>query len=384
MTPAARVQAAIELLDLIIDATRTNGPAADTIIGRWFKTRRYAGSKDRRAVADLVYRAIRAFGEPPENGRAAMLAFDDLRPLFDGSTHGPNAPQNEEHPAALSILPSWLEPLIAGDERAALLDRAPFDLRVNALRVLSGEVQSMLDGTAPIAFTNHGLRLAEHFALANRPELAGLVEVQDAGSQIIANACAARAGETVVDLCAGAGGKTLALAADMQNDGRLIACDTDRGRLDRLAERARVADATVERRLLNPRRETEALADLAGQADCVLVDAPCSGSGTWRRNPELRWRLTPQRLDAVARLQAEILDIAATLVRPGGRLVYAVCSLIADEGVEQIERFLTRHSQFSAEPARGQPGRAVGAGTLLTPAHDSTDGFFFATLKLSC
>ena len=384
MTPPARVQAAIELLDLIIDAARQNGAAADTIIARWFKARRYAGSKDRRAIAELVYRAVRAFGDPPENGRAALLAFPDLVPLFDGSPHGPLPHEDGEQPASERVLPAWLEPLIPDEERDALLGRAPFDVRVNALRTTREDVMASMPGAAVITQTQFGLRVDQHVLLASRPELAGLVEVQDAGSQIIAAACEVRQGETVIDLCAGAGGKTLALAADIVNVGRLIACDTDRGRLDRLAQRASVAGAIVERRLLDPRREHEALGDLVGKADCVLVDAPCSGSGTWRRNPELRWRSTPKRLAAVVSLQREILDRACTLLRPGGRLVYAVCSLIPDEGASQVDALLARHPDLIANASPINVGRVRGAGTLITPAHDETDGFFFACLHRSC
>jgi 16S rRNA (cytosine967-C5)-methyltransferase len=189
---------------------------------------------------------------------------------------------------------------------------------------------------------------------------------------------------TVVDLCAGAGGKTLALAAEMENRGRLVAADVERGRLARMAPRLTRAGVTiVETRLLDPGKERAALADLARSADLVLVDAPCSGTGTWRRNPELRWRLTPRRLEAYVKLQAYLLDLAAEIVRPGGAIVYAVCSLLAEEGRGQAEAFGAR-SSLQAQPLPVPGGRPAGPGTILTPAHDGTDGFFVARWRAPC
>ena len=385
MLPAARVQAAIELLDLIIASAQGNGAAADTIIANWFKERRYAGSKDRRAVRDLVYRTIRAYGEPPKSGRAAMMGLGDLDDQFDGSPHGPPAIGSKEQRASPSLLPGWLADLIPVEEQPALLGRAPFDLRVNALKVNRQEALALFAQAEVIDGTQHGLRLPENVPLVSRPELRGLVEVQDAGSQLIVAACQARAGQTVVDLCAGAGGKSLALAADMEGRGRLLACDTDRRRLARLP--ARISDSgarNIEERVLNPQREFEALDDVIGRADCVLVDAPCSGSGTWRRNPELRWRMTPQRLQKTCELQAHVLDVAAPLVRGGGALVYGVCSVLAAEGADQIDQFLLRHPGFQPVATGIALGRASGHGQLLTPFHDATDGFFVARLEKTC
>jgi len=189
----------------------------------------------------------------------------------------------------------------------------------------------------------------------------------------------------VVDLCAGAGGKTLALGAQMDNHGRILASDTDRGRLSRMAPRLqRAGVAIVEPRLLNPGSETAALSDLAASADLVLVDAPCSGTGTWRRNPETRWRLNPDRLERLLHLQSHLLDVAAELVRPGGAVVYAVCSLLAEEGRLQAQAFGTRRSAFVSEPPDIRGGRRSGPGHLLTPGHDGTDGFFVARWRAPC
>lgn len=384
MTPSARVQAAIELLDEIITAAREGGAAADTLIARYFKARRYAGSKDRRAVRDLVYTAIRRAGERPASGRAAMLGVADPA-LFDGSAHGPAPVGADEAVASAAPVPAWLTGRLAvsePEELGALLERAPLDLRVNRLKATRAEVLTALPEGEPTALAPDGVRLPEGFPIESHLLWAGgAVEVQDEGSQLVAQACRVEPGMTVVDLCAGAGGKTLALAADMANRGRLVACDTVRNRLDRLTPRATRAGATgIETRLLNGGQEAAALADLAGIADVVLVDAPCSGSGTWRRNPEARWRLTAERLAALAALQARIIDLAVPLVKPGGALVYAVCSLIDTEGRDQIATALTRHSTLTPEVPMPNVGAMRGDGVMLTPARDRTDGFFVARL----
>jgi 16S rRNA (cytosine967-C5)-methyltransferase len=252
---------------------------------------------------------------------------------------------------------------------------------------LRGSVEAALAALPDAVRLPHapfGLRLPEGFPVEESPAWEqGLVEVQDEGSQLLVAACEASPGELAVDLCAGAGGKTLALAADM-GAGRIVASDTDRGRLTRMQPRlVRAGVVIVEPRLLDPHREAEALADLAGQADLVLVDAPCSGSGTWRRNPESRWRLTPKRLDQLLSLQAHLLDVAAPLVRPGGRLVYAVCSLLAREGRDQAAAFTAR-SALLPQPVPLTAGREAGTGRLLTPAADGTDGFFVACWSRLC
>jgi len=392
MTPAARVGAAVEILDQVIAAARTGGAAADTIVSRYFATRRYAGSKDRRAVRELVYRAIRAWPEPPPSGRSALLglADEEIASRFDGSPHAPTPVEVAELVAApVGVVPAWLrprlDPLVEEDEQSALLARAPLDLRVNRLRTSRDEVLAMLPGAVPTPLSPLGLRLPDGTRVEETEAWRrGLVEVQDEGSQLLALACGATPGTTVADLCAGAGGKTLALAAEMGNEGRLVASDIDRGRLSRMRPRLeRAAVSIVEPRLLDPKREREALADLAGKADLVLVDAPCSGTGTWRRNPELRWRLTPERLARFVATQAYLLDLAWELVRPGGALVYAVCSLVADEGRSQAEGFGARSSAVSeAPPIPG--GRAAGPGRLLSPGHDETDGFFVARWRRPC
>jgi 16S rRNA (cytosine967-C5)-methyltransferase len=394
MTPSARVQAAIELLDQVAAAAKGGGAAADTIIAAYFKTRRYAGSKDRRAVRELVYRAIRRCAEIPASGRAAMLGLaaddPDLLAAFDGSPHGPAPVGDGEEAAPAGILPAWLvgrfDPLVADAELPALLERAPLDLRVNRLKGTLDEARAALPQAIPAPLSPLGLRLPEGTQVEQaEPWRVGLVEVQDEGSQLLALGCGARAAMFVVDLCAGAGGKTLALAAEMGNEGRLLAADTDRGRLSRMRPRLeRAGVSVIETRLLDPNRELEALSDVRGGADIVLVDAPCSGTGTWRRNPETRWRLTPERLARLVKLQAHLLDVAAELVRPGGFLVYAVCSLLEEEGRAQAEAFGASRSAFVSAHFPIEFGRPAGAGRLLTPANDGTDGFFVARWQATC
>lgn len=390
MTPGARTQAAIELLDAIIVAAREGGAAADTLIARYFATRRYAGSKDRRAVRELVYAAIRACGERPANGRAAMvlLATRDaaLAATFDGSAHGPAPIVAGEPVASEGTIPAWLgEALVRSGvpetDWPALVDRAPLDIRIrrDAVEPVPAEA---LAGAEPIAGLVQGRRLPSGTDVG---ALAGIIEVQDAGSQAVTLAAHATAGMTVVDLCAGAGGKTLALADEMGGEGRIIACDVDRARLTRLAPRAvRAGLSNIDIRLLNPGKEAAALADLAGTADVVFVDAPCSGTGTWRRNPEARWRLSDTRLDRFAATQAHVLDIAAALVRPGGALIYVVCSLLDEEGKDQAEAFLARHTAWQTADPAIPFGRPHGPGLRLNPAHDRTDGFFVARLMAPC
>jgi 16S rRNA (cytosine967-C5)-methyltransferase len=393
MTPAARVEAAIGLLDKVIASAVAKGPPADRILADWFRANRFAGSKDRRAVRDLVYRAIRACGPVPPSGRAAMLRLvaDDpeLQPLFDGSVYGPPPIAGGEPVAEPGVAPRWLAERLAdsdidGPEARALLDRAPLDLRVNALKADRAALSLPLAGE-PLP-TAQGLRLPHGTQVESWAEYAeGLVEIQDCGSQLACEAVAARPGETVVDLCAGAGGKTLALAAAMGNEGALIAADTDRGRLSRLDPRAERAGALVsDTVLLNPGREAEALAAWAGGADAVLVDAPCSGCGTWRRNPEARWRLDEPGLERLVLLQRRLLDVAAALVRPGGRLVYVTCSLLDEEGPGQAEAFLEAHPGWRADPPKLSLGHPRGPGIRLTPFRDGTDGFFIARLEKPC
>jgi 16S rRNA (cytosine967-C5)-methyltransferase len=390
MTPAARLQAAIEVLDEVIASVRVDGPPADAIVTRYFKQRRYAGSKDRRAVRELVFRAIRRSAERPESGRAAVLGLAEdeaaLLELF-GEPRGPEPMKADEMASSAAIVPDWLvselSPLVAEEEWPSLLERAPLDLRVNAVRASRDDLLKEFPDAMPTRLSPWGIRLAPDSRIDDHQAFqSGLVEVQDEGSQLIALACEPGNDESIVDLCAGAGGKSLALASAAPG-ARILATDSNRARLAKLRPRAERAGATIETRLLNPPKELEELADVSGSADSVLVDAPCSGSGTWRRNPEGRWRLSPERLDRLVASQSRLLDIGAELVRPGGLLIYAVCSLLSREGAGQIDDFLSRHSSWQMQETPFAAGRLDGAGRLLTPGHDGTDGFFVARLRRS-
>jgi 16S rRNA (cytosine967-C5)-methyltransferase len=391
MTPSARAQTAIDLLDLIVAAARGQGAAADTIIARWFATRRYAGSKDRRAIRELVYDAIRLVGEPPVSGRAALLALaegsPELKFAFDGSPYGPATIDPAEPVAEPGVAPRWLIAALEAsgldaEEQAALLTRAPLDIRVNRLKADPLGVAAQLPGAEPLDFAPDALRLPSDTRVETLPAFErGEIEVQDAGSQLVALAARPERGQHVIDLCAGGGGKTLALAAAMGGHGSILACDIDRARLQRLPPRAeRAGVSIIETRLLDPGKETQQLADQTGRADLVLVDAPCSGTGTWRRNPEARWRLTPDRLDRYVAMQRNVLDVAADLVRPGGALVYIVCSLLDAEGAGQVDGFLAAHPGWQVAAPEFEGGTARGAGVRLTPLTHSTDGFFVAKL----
>lgn len=407
MTPSARVQAAIDLVDAILTAARGQGASADTLARNFFRERRYMGSGDRRAVRDLAWRAVRRFGELPVNGRAALagLAREDaaLAELFDGSTYGPARLGAEEPVAAGGVIPAWIEallpPLFDDAEKRALLERAPLDLRYDPSRT---DRDALIAVWPEIAFSDalpRAARLPGNTPVEDSASWqAGAIDVQDWGSQAIVQACLGdEAPALVIDLCAGAGGKTLALSA-LLPEARIVASDTSRDRLQAMEpRRQRAGRDRIEPLLLDPKREWDRLGRFEGQADLVLVDAPCSGSGTWRRNPETRWRLTPDRLARVVAEQARLIDIAQRLVRPGGALVYAVCSLLPDEGPRQAARGLCDAQGWTIVTPDMQIGRLIGAdgrlcdasetapaaGRLLTPHHDGTDGFFFTRARRS-
>ncbi|WP_417621454.1 RsmB/NOP family class I SAM-dependent RNA methyltransferase [Parasphingorhabdus sp.] len=390
MKPSARVQSAIDLLDEIIVAARDGGASADAIAKKYFKARRYAGSKDRRAIREHVYAAIRRWGDRPESGRQAMLGLaaeqPDLRALFDGSDYGPAAIKEGEPVARGAQVPGWLADKFAGpideQEQKALFDRAPLHIRANARLVADSIVEATWSEAVPLALP-HSYALPAGTQVENSaPYRDGAIEIQDLGSQAIALAAVASKPGLVLDLCAGAGGKTLALAAMLPADSKIIAADTDRGRLSRIEPRiGRSGADNIETILLSPGKEMDSLEHLKGKCDLVLIDAPCSGTGTWRRNPELRWRMTPKRLAQTTELQHRLINLGSELVKPGGRLVYAVCSLLDAEGGDQAEAFLADHRQWQEIAIDLPLGRPYRGGTLLSPYHDGTDGFYFSCLE---
>ncbi|HEY0292199.1 MAG TPA: RsmB/NOP family class I SAM-dependent RNA methyltransferase [Hansschlegelia sp.] len=431
MTPAAHALAAIEVLSEIESRHRP----APQALKDWGGSHRFAGSGDRARIASLVYDALRsrasiAWRMGAETPRALVLgalAFTRsadvtaLAAAFGSSPHAPEPPSDAERSAMTSgdsleaapahvrgDYPEWLDVPLArvfGEERAeegeALARRAPLDLRVNALKGDRAKAERSLAHLKPLPtpLSPWGLRIPLSDdgrgppVQAEPAYLKGLVEVQDEGSQIAALIAAAAPGEQVVDLCAGAGGKTLALAAGMRNTGQIYAHDSDVRRLAPLNERATRAGVR-NFQFRSPRGGADVLSDLVERADLVLVDAPCTGAGTWRRNPDAKWRMRPSALEHRMVEQDAVLEAGAPLVKPGGRLVYVTCSVLSEENEDRIAAFLSRHPEFrsvaavEAAVSAGLPAVAAhanGAGDalLLTPRRSGTDGFFVATLTRS-
>ena len=430
MTPAARLSAAIELIDTI-DTQRI--PAAKAL-KEWGTAHRYAGSGDRAGISGLVWDVLRrqassAWLMDEATPRARVLGMlrlergldvEAIGALCDGSRFAP-PPLGDQERAALTArslseapphiagdYPEWLDVYLSqifGDDRVAeataMASRAPLDLRVNTLKANRDKVSAALAhlGAKVAPWSPLGLRI-ELGADARNPGvhaeeafIKGQVEVQDEGSQLAALLSAAKPGEQVIDLCAGAGGKTLALAAMMQGRGRLIATDHDKRQLAPIYERlsrAGVHNAEIR----PPKGEADPLADISGSADLVLIDAPCTGTGTWRRNPDAKWRMRPGALEVRLKDQAVVLDRAAALTRPGGRIAYITCSVLPPENGDQVRAFTARHPQFTVIPpaqtvtALGDQAEAFAAATwpapegiLMTPRRTGTDGFFVAVLR---
>ena len=429
MTPGARLAAAIEVLS---DIGARRRPAADTLKD-WGLSHRFAGSGDRAGIAGLVYDALRRrassgylMGEDTPRAvalgmlvRERGLGIDAVARLADGSGYSPQ-PLTEAERARLTggsmddapphvrgDYPEWLDPYLArvfGDDRAeegaALASRAPLDLRSNALKANRDEAARSLADLAPepTRWSPYGLRIklkadAKNPAVhAEFAYLKGLVEIQDEGSQLAALLAGAKPGEQVLDLCAGGGGKTLALAALMENKGQLYATDDDKRRLapihDRL-ERSGARNVQVR----PPKSVGNELADLEGKIDLVLIDAPCTGIGAWRRNPDAKWRVRPGALEVRVKEQAETLERAAPLVKAGGRIAYVTCSVLEEENGAQIRNFAGLHPDFSVEkPAEvanllgeraymfTRAAQMSDEGLLMTPRRTDTDGFFVSLL----
>jgi 16S rRNA (cytosine967-C5)-methyltransferase len=298
--------------------------------------------------------------------------------------------------------PDWITPLLqrrfgsrVEEEMRAAIGTASTDLRVNTLKATREAAIAALKregvDAVPTALSPVGLRVEGRPPLATMQVFKdGLIEVQDEGSQLVALLADARPGLRVADFCAGAGGKTLAMAAQMQNKGKIVACDVLEGRIERAAVRfTRAGVHNVERKALSSERD-QWVKRHAGTFDRVLIDAPCTGTGTWRRNPDAKWKLKPSDLEELTEVQRNILDSAWRLVKPGGRLVYATCSLLAEENEAQVDAFLAAHPDFKLVPVADVWRAAVGEGdgdgmvgqTLsLTPAQHGTDGFFAAVLE---
>jgi 16S rRNA (cytosine967-C5)-methyltransferase len=429
MIPAARLSAAIEILEQI-DSQRI--PAANALKA-WGVAHRFAGSGDRAAIAGLVFdtlrrRASSAFLMGEDSARARLLGalhlergmdVEAIARLCDGERFAPSPLSDVERKAlAQTVLadapahvagdyPEWLDVHFAeafGEARAAegeaMARRAPLDLRVNTLKASREKSLASLKhlGVMLTPWSPWGLRIelgadARNPGVQAEPDyIKGGVEVQDEGSQLATLFAAAKPGETVIDLCAGAGGKTLALAAMMNGKGRFIATDSDKRQLAPIHERlSRAGVHNVDVR--TPKGSDDPLAGLSASADLVVVDAPCTGTGTWRRNPDAKWRMRPGALAERLKDQVEVLDRAASLVRPGGRIVYITCSVLPQENSTQVRAFVERHPAFAITPVEdvtkpmGDKAAAFrdaallsAEGLLMTPRRTGTDGFFVSIL----
>lgn len=436
MTPSARIEATIAILGAI---GNDRSKPADGILADWFRSNRYAGSKDKAAIASTVYAVLRnrgaidwwlsrVDGDTDERGRViAYLALGegkrltDLEQLFDGERFSPDPLTPREKRFVIEFgdqrglmhdcmpvsakcsFPEWMQPELealydADVERqmAAYLDEAPVDLRVNLLKGDRVHVRKLLqvEGVEadPLERVREGLRLPKRMPLSSTQAFKdGLVEVQDEGSQIAAALVEAGPGMRIVDFCAGAGGKTLAIAASMANKGRIVACDVSESRLKRAATRLKRAGAfTVERKPLASENDPWVKRHSARNGkgfDRVLIDAPCSGTGTWRRNPDQKWRLSLEDVQELTERQDSILASAQRLVNPGGRLIYVTCSILKRENEDRIAAFLEKHLDFFIHPVgdiwpKVLDGACPADGDMLRlePADHGTDGFFVAVL----
>lgn len=428
MKPGARLAAAIDILNEIFERSR---PAA-LALSDWGKAHRFAGSGDRSAIGNIVYDVLRARRSlaarmQSEAPRALVIAAaksslglsnEALQNAADGSRHA-IAPLTDHEVAGLSAhipsdlplavqadTPDWVVPSLQrvfGDrlvaQGQALARRAPVDVRINTLKADREKVLKALAeaGAEPTPLSPLGVRIPHGTGSKRTPNVEadaahgkGWFEIQDEGSQIAALLASAGPRQQVLDLCAGAGGKTLALGAEMQNTGQLWAYDRDKNQLRPIFERIRRAG--VRNVQVMDAGKEDALREMAGKFDLVFVDAPCTGSGTWRRRPDAKWRVKPANLETRTKEQTEVLDLAAEMVRPGGRLVYVTCSLLPEENTDQIAALRERNGQFEVVPFTELWPAAIGTELpasadgshetlLLTPHTHSTDGFFIAVLQ---
>ena len=425
MTPAARLAAAASVLDSIAQGRAP----AEVVLKAWGAANRYAGSKDRRAVADRVYRVLRARGRlvwamgGREDGRALVigslalidgLPLEEIEALHSGEGYGPRPLSKQERAritAGEGDLPGWVAAGLPefvvedfkttfGDRwseeaRELMAPRAPIDLRVNgavaAVDGVAAELREAGLSPEPTPWSAWGLRLPSEpppNVQALEAFKAGRFEIQDEGSQIVSWLAGAAPGMTVVDYCAGGGRKTLALGQSMEGQGTLVACDVVSKRLDNI--RPRLARAGVEADLRLIGQNGGGVEDLNNKADLVFVDAPCSGSGTWRRRPEDAWRLKPDEVERLHALQLRILSQAAQLVKSGGRLVYVTCSMLSRENEATTDAFEAAHPDFQPVPVTATVNSqnltggarerlatsAAGHRLRLSPASTNTDGFF--------
>lgn len=422
MQHAAQIQATIDLLQESIDS----GYPADRLMANYFRARRYIGSKDKAAISTYFYQVLRSrlsveyllsqtgLAISPTLMLAVMLHFEaqDLNQVFTGQQHQPRRLTLEEterlHSVSTNLLsdapenvrmnvPEWLHSSLQSalgdryvDEMDAVNQRAQTDIRVNTLKGTRDDLQAALEKigfeASATSYSAWGLRFATRVPLFNTTLFKqGFFEIQDEGSQLLAQVTGVKSGQKVVDFCAGAGGKTLAMAAMMNNKGVIYACDVHSKRLEETKKRAKRAGAHNIRVQALSTEHDKWVKQHSGTIDVVLIDAPCSGTGTWRRSPDSRWNLSAKRLADLLMLQASILQSAARLVKPGGRLLYATCSLLNEENQDQVDQFLQANAEFlpaeldlpaSLSEAANDPKNQL---RLLTHKHQ-TDGFFVAQM----
>lgn len=425
MRPAARVQATIELLN---DRTETGYPA-DRLMAAYFKQRRYIGAKDKAAISEYFYSVLRQqsslsfvleSASLPTDSRWLMVALlrlagEDVAEYFNGEQFSPAALSAsalsqlvkldisvlEAAPSHVQLnVPEWLEPKLQSvlgeryaEEMQSMNQRATTDIRVNTLKAsreaVSEELERLGFACESTDLSPWGIRFSTRVALFNTDAFRqGRFEVQDEGSQLLALLSDVAPGQTVVDFCAGAGGKTLAMGAMMENKGSLYACDVHTKRLDQLAKRKKRAGLHNIRTHVLSSEQDKWVKQHAKRADTVLIDAPCSGTGTWRRSPDSRWNLSAEDLANLTRLQSSILDSASRLVKPGGRLLYATCSLLAEENEQQISAFLERNNDFKLGSlemgtlleSKSERFEATDHSLRTFPGLSGTDGFYVAKL----
>lgn len=435
MTPGAQISASIELLETVNEYwAHGRSIPVDGLMGDYFKQRRFIGAKDKGFISRRVYAVLRqgstlqwwaeqgGLQPSPRTLVLGTLVVHEKHPIgtveryFSGEGYDPEPLSTEEKSFVKTVeageidpsvmpewmalnVPEWALPLLKdslGADYTAEIDalgaEASLDMRVNTLKTTrEALIKSLKEegfDPSPTPYSPWGVRLAKRGAIFNTKAFReGWFEVQDEGSQLIAFVCNAQPGEKVIDFCAGAGGKTLALSAMMKNKGRVLAWDTSATRLEQIVKRIRRAGAdNIQRHAIESESDAFIKRHKAS-ADVVLIDAPCSGSGTWRRNPDLKWRFAQQDLDEVSAIQTRVLTSAARLVKPGGRLVYATCSLFNEENKKQVEQFLSKNTDFRvATPAEiwnneyGFNGLEAHSTLQLSPLRSNTDGFYAAVL----
>ena len=411
MLPSAHIEAVIDLTDQVAVSLDKNGPAADILVRKYFRDRRYAGSKDRRRVTGLLYDIIRRWGYlvdiTEQDARRMVMAQltlvdDDPYQYFTGEKHAPAAlsdaekkfletvkPESEEHHRL--NYPLWLEAALKDrfgekfvQEMSALNERAPLTLRIarSAEKILTFLIDNHIGYSRGI-HANSAIILDQQQQIRDWPIYRkGLVEIQDEAAQLAVKYAQLEPGQQVMDLCAGAGGKALAAAGYMKNKGQIYAFDINESRLKELKVRAKRSKHHIfQSHVLTVKNRDSILGEFKGKMDRVILDVPCTGTGTWRRNPESRWRISPESVESYIRTQRGLMDEAWEMVKPGGRVAYMTCSILKGENELQIEQFIEGHGDAKLIPIKKQGIEAMEGTLLLSPFSRGTDGFFVVILE---